>query len=171
MKNATFAALLVFGGIAAAPALAFPGDGMGGPDFDFATVDKNSDGQISKDELDAFHAARLAEVDKNSDGFVTVEELTAQMQARMADRIAKMAKHMMVDRDDDGDGKLSAAEMAPGARAGDMFARVDTNSDGQISKDEMAAAKARMQEHRQGRGRHHRGDGPMGGFWGPDGNQ
>jgi hypothetical protein len=48
-----------------------------------------------------------------------------------------------------------------------MFDRVDDNSDGAISKDEMDAMQARMAEHRgHGRG-HGMGHGKGGGgFWG-----
>ena len=82
------------------------------------------------------------------------------------------AARMIEQLDTDGDGKLSAAELATRPMAATMsdrmFERLDTDKDGAISEAEMTAAKDRMSERRGGergekRGGHHRGEhGPRG---------
>jgi Ca2+-binding EF-hand superfamily protein len=57
------------------------------------------------------------------------------------------------DRDTDGDGRLSAAEMAQipsrgGRSAEERFARLDTDADGYLTQEEMRQARQRMREHR-----------------------
>lgn len=163
MRKTLLAAGTLLAALVAVPALAFPGQGMfGGGDFDFAEVDTDKDGKLSEAELTAHRAARFAKADANGDGFLTREELAAAMQAHMADRIDRMAGHAIVAMDDDGDGKLSPAEMAPADGAGRMFGRADEDGDGFLSPGEMEG----MREHMRGR-REERGGmgGHRGMFW------
>ncbi|ORE86453.1 hypothetical protein ATO7_14188 [Oceanococcus atlanticus] len=72
-------------------------------------IDSNGDGLISLDELEAMQERRkarhiqhrLERADSNADGNVDVDEFSAQMAARI------------MQRDRDGDGQLSAEELAP----------------------------------------------------------
>lgn len=85
-------------------------------------IDSNGDGLISLDELDAMHERRkarhiqhrLERADSNADGSVDVDEFSAQMAARL------------MQRDRDGDGQLSADELAPprGGRKPDVDSRM-----------------------------------------------
>lgn len=144
-----------------------------GPMFDFATLDANKDGKITKDELEATKTARFTEADANKDGKLSVEEMTAARDAmiakRKADRMAQMIKRF----DKDGDGMISATEMPSPPNADKMFDRFDTDKDGAISQAEADSAMERMQErmsehHGKGHGRdgHGRGHKGQGGFWG-----
>ena len=145
------------------------GSMMGMPSFEELDVDK--DGQITKEELAARHAARFTQADADKDGKLSAEELIAMREAADAARKAERAKAMMAQIDTDADGFVSAAEMEAMPMMGRMFDKMDDNADGTISKDEMDAVQARMAEHRgQDRG-HGKGHGmghgkEGGGFWG-----
>lgn len=152
---------------AALPAQAF-GRGAG---FDFAVVDADKDGQITQAEMDAFQAARATEVDTDKDGFISAEEMTAQMVARMQERIEKMARHAIVEQDEDGDGKVSLAEMDAGRGFDKLMTRADANGDGALSQEEVAKMHAQMQERHGGKAGKHggwargHGGGTGGPFW------
>jgi Ca2+-binding EF-hand superfamily protein len=158
-----------------------PMQGGPGPMFDFATLDANKDGKITKDELEAAKTARFTAADTNKDGKLSVEELTAARDAMIAkrkeDRLAQMIKRF----DKDGDGMISEAEMPSPPNADKMFDRIDTDKDGAISQAEADAAKQMMQDRmgkHDGRGQGHGRDGHgkdgkgmrghkgQGGFWG-----
>ena len=62
------------------------GDGMGMMGFAvgeaFARADANNDGKVTRDEANAWLAARFAEIDANKDGGLTIEETRAFYTAR-----------------------------------------------------------------------------------------
>lgn len=150
--------------------------GMGmmgaGPMFDFAEIDANGDGKITPDEITAHRAARAAALDADKDGKISAPELQAQIEARMSARAGEMAARMIEMRDTDGDGLLSAAELAepPMAGFGDrLFERADADGDGAVTEEEATALRDRMAERMQGRGHDHGPRGDWGWFFGPDG--
>lgn len=144
---------------------------MGGPGMAamFQTLDADKDGKVTQTELDAHHAARVAEVDANKDGLLSADEL-AQMQIKaFTERATRMSAKMIVRLDSDGDGLLSAAEILAGPGPVMMLDRLDTDGDGAITEAEMLAAQDRM-DGRGGDMGHgmkggHRGH-HGGGFWG-----
>jgi hypothetical protein len=134
--------------------------GMGGPEGRgpmmlemFDTIDANKDRKVTQDELAAHRAAEFAAADTNSDGALSAEELQAHMLAQM---LARHSARMIDNMDDDGNGTLSVEEMGEGPM-GEHFARIDTDNDGAISKDEAQAAAEKMGKRREGR-RHMMGD-------------
>jgi Ca2+-binding EF-hand superfamily protein len=167
----TLCTVILLGGLAAVPAFAFGGGGPMGMEFDFAAADADGDGKISRDEMEAARAARVKAIDADGDGLITVEEMTVHMQAQQAERLARMAQHMMIELDADGDGKLALDEMQSGRGHGRMFDRMDANEDGFLDEDEIDEARERMHA-----GRHDRSGmgggmgegmgGGMGGGWG-----
>jgi len=62
------------------------------------------------------------------------------------------AKAMIEMRDQDGDGLLSAEELAAGPDRGRMFDRIDADGDGSISKEEFDAARDSFRRMRGGAG-------------------
>ncbi|MDN5787371.1 EF-hand domain-containing protein [Pseudorhodobacter sp.] len=136
-------------------ALADTGKGPRGAGmFDFDAMDANADGKVTKDEIAAYHAARIAALDTNKDGNLSEAELIAGHEARRAERLAKRMDRMMTRMDANKDGVLSLAEMAPPAdRSDKMFARVDTDGDGAISKAEADAARDKMEQRRDRHGK------------------
>lgn len=134
---------------------------MAGPALDLDKADADKDGKVSKDELTAYRAARVAAVDGNGDGKLSADELVAMHLAAMTSAAKSMADRMIENLDSDGDGLLSAAEMANRPVPSDLFDRIDSNGDGFIDQAEIDAAKAHMMERRGrmgGHGHHSRGE-------------
>lgn len=139
------------------------GDRMGQM-FVFEDVDANSDGNVTKDEIAAYHAAKVTAMDTDKDGTLSEAELIAAQEQRRAERQsnreAKMVARMMENRDANKDGVLSLDEMAPAAGRGDkMFARADADGDGAISKAEADVLKDKMAKRMGDRDGEHRGKG------------
>lgn len=127
---------------------------------DFATLDVNSDGQLTQDELAAAGAARFATIDTDGNGTISVEELATQAEGRAADRAARVLGRL----DANEDGVLSQDELPQrdGRRMTRMFDRVDANDDGTISEEEFDSVKDRGRGgkdrgHKRGHGQRDRG--------------
>jgi Ca2+-binding EF-hand superfamily protein len=123
--------------------------------FDFAAIDSDGDGKITRDELAAHRAARLAAMDTDKDGKLSEAELRAHVMERAGERAEAMAARMIERLDSDGDGLVSAEEMAAGPARLDIFDRIDRDGDGAISEAEAEAARkhmARRMGHHHGRG-------------------
>ncbi|MCB2129467.1 MAG: hypothetical protein KDE03_10425 [Rhodobacteraceae bacterium] len=173
-KLATGMAIALAIGTAAAPiaALANQGDGTGGPqgmgpmgemggmfaagpEFDFAAVDTDNDGKITKAEMQAHRQAQVAALDADGDGLISADELSNSMSARMAERMKAMAGNWIARADSNGDGKLSAAEFLAAPKGDRMFERIDADGDGAITEDEIAKARMAFAD-RMGERRHQR---------------
>ena len=137
-----------------------PGMMMGGPEFDFAALDADKDGKVSKDEIAAFRAARVTAADANADGKLSVEEISAMHLRAMEKAAGNMAERMVARLDADGDKMLTAAEMMDRPLPENLFDRVDTNQDGFIDQAEADAAKAHMMDRGHGP-KHGKKHGPM----------
>lgn len=132
--------------------------------FIFEEVDANADGKVTKEEIAAYQAAKVAAMDTDKDGNLSEAELIAGHEQRRAEREAergaKMVKRMIEKRDANNDGVLSVEEMTPPAGRGDkMFARADADGDGAISKAEAEAIKEKMAKRFGDREDGHRGKG------------
>ena len=146
------------------------GDGMGmgmgmdrGPRFDFAAIDADKDSKVTEAELTAWRAAEAAKVDANKDGKLSAEELAAARVAEMTTRANEMAAQMVANLDTDGDGLLTAAELAARPGPAMMFDRADADGDGAVTQAELDALRAEGPGGMgEGRG-HHGGHGWR--FW------
>jgi Ca2+-binding EF-hand superfamily protein len=89
----------------------------------FESIDTNKDGQLSKDEFAAYSRQkalrRFAGMDSNSDGLISTEEYTTR----------KYGKHGSHNGHHHGH-----------SRGHGFFNRLDTNKDGQLTRDESLAA-------------------------------
>ena len=102
----------------------------------FKMMDTNSDGQISRAEHAAGAKQMFTQCDANHDGSVTATEMDAAMVA-MGEKPSKEDKssaEMIAVIDQNGDGKLTAAEHEAGSVK--MFGMMDKNNDGSLSKEE-----------------------------------
>lgn len=138
----------------------------------FAQADANKDGKLDNKEfadLQRLHEAEMAKrrpdfaaLDQNGDGFVTQDELRASMKARHAERGAHKGHNrdaLFTQADADKNGSLSEAEyqklislrqqrQAAMQAATPSFAALDTNKDGQLSREELQAGMRTMHKQR-----------------------
>ena len=153
--------------LASAPALAQPA--ADGPtdreersEQRFKQADRNNDGRLTLEEMEAARAARRAErfakMDTNRDGGVTREELQAahrehreHRKARRHERREGMREKMharLQALDTDQDQALTKAELGDAMpRLAGRFDAIDTNKDGKLTREEMRAARPK---HRDG---------------------
>jgi len=138
MKHVAILAAL---GLASAAVIAAAAPEGRGPMGDrLKQADTNGDGMISREEAKAL--PRLLKdfdaIDANHDGQITADELRAFHQARRAERQAERWKKL----DTDGDGRISRAEAQAAPRLAELFDQLDANKDGFLTPDELAAAHA-----------------------------
>lgn len=103
----------------------------------FERLDRDGDGAITREEIDAKHNEHFAKADVNGDGDLSVAEMLLMREQRRLKHLERRRNHL----DADGDGKVTAAEFAA-ARAG-FFDRADADGDGALTLDEMMAFRPR----------------------------
>ncbi len=141
------------------------GDGPFGDEM-FAAIDADGDGRITIEEFEAWRTTRVAGIDANQDGKLSVEELAAHDMQQMQRMIDARAARRVEMLDTDGDGLLSVEEMAARPMPGRMFARIDADDDGAVTREEIEAARDRMGGRGRGEWRHGGHHMPVG----PDGD-
>lgn len=113
----------------------------------FAKMDADGDGKISAAEFKGADHPRMMGVDADGDSRIT----KAEAEAHHAERLERMAEHMEAKRERAEerveraqDRLIEAEERSAAGKAGwqEHFAKVDSNGDGTIDEDEMAAQKA-----------------------------
>lgn len=117
---------------------------MGGPNMGiWPDADTNKDGSIDRAEFDIERTAHFKTVDANSDGFITEDEMKtfrdamhAKMEGKQGDMGAKFLKRF----DANADGKVTEAEWPKKGRM--TFAEADANKDGAVMADELAKMRA-----------------------------
>ncbi|HJZ56711.1 MAG TPA: EF-hand domain-containing protein, partial [Gemmataceae bacterium] len=145
----------------AANGVAPRGDSQQLTDALFKYLDTDKDGKLSVEELKAARQ-RLAALDVNEDEMITADELISRVQnpyfeavqllevdgagpvqqVQIADVFMPASgrpvsvKDLLAQRDKDGDGALSAAELGCDAKT---FAELDADGDGRLDADELAA--------------------------------
>lgn len=113
-------------------------------------LDADGDGALSLEEFREPRRAwsRFDRADSNADGMITREEIEARVAQEAEEKLA-LAERMLTEADLDGDGAVTDLE-----RKTAMFNRVDTDSDGLISVDELAQQRdARPDRRRRRAGR------------------
>ncbi|HBQ36111.1 MAG TPA: calcium-binding protein [Rhodobacteraceae bacterium] len=142
-------------GVANAKKRVFTKIGVGMVEFE--DFDANSDGKITKDELENFKKLRFKKADSNGDGMLSEQEISEQAKL-IADLIVKQ---IITRKDSNGDGMLSQAEFSTahkgmnkfGNKFGKrMFKHMDTDGNGEISAAEFAARKTKWAKRRHGKG-------------------
>jgi Ca2+-binding EF-hand superfamily protein len=118
-----------------------------------AAVDADSDGVVTRDEAKAqpWLADKFDSVDANKDGRLDKSELDAMRDAHRAEMQARGEERWKAV-DTDGNGSVSRAEAeASTSWVAGQFDKLDADKDGQLTRDEMKAARKegheRMREH------------------------
>jgi EF-hand domain pair/EF hand len=111
----------------------------------FESADTNGDGVITREE---FHAARerlFARLDRNGDGYIDEDDMSGRLAGRQKaqERLAELVSQLDSDRD----GRVSKTEFIDGPTP--LFDRADTDHNGELSKDEVAAMKQKLAELRR----------------------
>ena len=139
-----------------ATSVALADKGPGGPDGrnarlleQFDVIDTDKDGKLSLAELEARRIAEFEAADTNGDGSLSTDEVSARQLAKFNETLAKRTARMIDNLDSDGNGSLTADEIGDGP-AERQFARIDTDNDGAISKDEAKAAGKHRKKHGHG---------------------
>lgn len=106
----------------------------------FDSADTNGDGVITREE---FHAARerlFVRLDRNGDGYIDKDDMSRRLAGRQKaqERLADLVTQL----DQDGDGRVSKAEFVDGPTP--LFDRADTDHNGELSKEEVAAIRAEL---------------------------
>lgn len=109
-------------------------------------ADKDGDGRISRDEFIAARAATFAKFDRNGDGVITRDDFKRILKFRR--QAATRIDAMFAEMDADHDGRITRAELAAAPTL--LFDRADSNHDGFVDKTELAGLRAAMQQMRQG---------------------
>ena len=119
--------------------------------MDFATLDTDGSGEITLEDIEAARDNRFADLDSNGDGQVSEAEFIAHSQAQAAERASAMFARL----DADGDGALSRdvleARQGNDRMASRMIERADTDNSGGVSAEEFEAIKERMADRRGGK--------------------
>lgn len=106
--------------------------------------DRDGDGKITPEEIDATRADRLTSFDRDGSGTLSLEEYEAlwldAMRERMVDRFQS--------HDDDGDGQVTVEEFS--YRTGRLFLWGDRNEDGAISVEDLRRGDGERRMMREG---------------------
>jgi len=132
------------------PAVALPGmDFLVKEMLDY--LDTNGDGILDKGEFIDGTGKSFAELDKDSDGFITAQEMDA-LAGPLAEgeggsdllgrATAFLVRSILMTMDANKDNQVSKAEFTTGCET--MFDKLDANQDGQLSKAELLAMPARL---------------------------
>lgn len=123
----------------------------------FDQIDLNRDGVITLEEAAQARAAAFVRLDANRDGWLSREEMASErrMQGGGPDRPQRRSGRPNPDANGDGtvtraewDAAIATRGAEASRRAGEMFARLDTNNDGQLGQAELQAQRANRAEHR-----------------------
>lgn len=111
----------------------------------FKKMDSNGDSQISSSEHETSAMEKFTKADANRDNLLTKGELAGFMideKGKSGKKAEKKSDKKMTMFDTNNDGQLTQQEYQTGSR--DHFAKMDSNTDGSISMDEMKKAKDKM---------------------------
>jgi hypothetical protein len=111
-----------------------------------ANADTNGDGRITRAEFTAARAKLFAKLDRNGDGYLDKQDVPQGLLARRNGESGDRLQQAIVMLDKNGDGRISHDEFVNGPSL--LFDRADTNHDGVIDAQELAAFRAAVAARR-----------------------
>ena len=112
-------------------------------------ADSDGDGRLAVEEIPEQMRARFDRIDLNQDGYADPSEIDSMMRRRGGVNGPAGGPGGLMQRDSDGDGKLSMDEAPPQLKR--RFDQLDSNGDGFLERDELSSMRGR------GRGQGDRG--------------
>jgi len=113
----------------------------------FARVDENGDGKVTRTEANVEIKRFFERVDGNHDGKVTHDELAA-LRGDKLDKLRAKMQDKLWSKDANKDGKLERSEVSKMPEH--WFAKADTNSDGVLTREELAAGSQALEARFEG---------------------
>ncbi|NSX53916.1 EF-hand domain-containing protein [Parasulfitobacter algicola] len=113
-----------------------------GKSMSFDMLDKDGNGELSREEMQQAQALRFSNADADRNGALSQSELETLA--------ANRAGRMMARMDANDDGQLTQDEMPQQRGEGRMFRRLDTDRNGTISKTEFDAGRTNMRQQNKG---------------------
>jgi len=112
-------------------------------------LDINADGLITLDEAQVHprFAARFGDIDANKDGQLDQAEMNAHRE-KMRTEMHSRGEERWKAADKDGDGLISRDEAAAMPRMAEHFDRLDANTDGRVSREEVRQSRERYHQQR-----------------------
>ncbi len=104
-------------------------------------MDANGDGKVTKAEIMPHLTKKFDRVDVNKDGKVTKAEVGEHVSKRIERRVG----HVFSQFDANDDGIMTKPELQ--SQVDKQFARLDTDKDGEVSRQEMGAFRDAMRAH------------------------
>lgn len=101
------------------------------PDVIIEKFDKNGNGKLERSEIPGGNQGNFGRVDRDDDGEVSRDELGMVLAYQAKNQMSAIGADFIRRFDFDGDGKVSRSEF-PGAAG--VFKRLDANGDGLVSK-------------------------------------
>ena len=101
--------------------------------------DTDGDDRLSREELPEPMRRRFDRMDQNGDGYVEPAEIESMMQRGFGRRGPGGGPGRLMQRDSDGDGKLSLEEVPPPMQQ--RFEQMDANGDGFLDEQELSALR------------------------------
>ena len=111
----------------------------------FEDLDADGNGIVSLEEFkNVNQMLKFAQADTNSDGIFSAEEIEAygeSLEERMQKRFQRMKERLMERVDTNDDGQIDATEIEASQQV--MFDRLDADSNGELSEEELEKASKR----------------------------
>jgi len=108
--------------------------GMHGGKKMFKKLDADKDGIVTRQEAEDGRDKHFTKMDKDKDGIVSVAEIDGMIEKRLRRMQVRMRYKMLAKLDSNGDGQIDKEEFDEKTQS--MFERADANGDGEITRKE-----------------------------------
>lgn len=111
------------------------GAGGAAADSPLERIDRDGDGYISREEIEAYRGGRFETWDLNRDGVVSRDEMNQRIRERIEEKVGRRFQQL----DANGNGRIERNEYS--GQKGWSFEDLDRDGDGRVSPDELRRAR------------------------------